>query len=82
MKKSTKIKMKKSELKQLIIEEIEKTLDEAKAKLGRSGTLEIESKNDGIQIYRYDYNNGTIAGQVFIPKDAVPDLINFLSTVK
>jgi hypothetical protein len=39
-------------------------------------------KKDGIQIYRYDYNNGTIAGQVFIPKDAVPDLINFLSTVK
>jgi hypothetical protein len=74
--------MKKIELKQIIREEIQNVLTEAKAKLGRSGTLEIESKNDGIRIYRYDYNNGTIAGQVFIPKDAVPDLINFLSKVK
>jgi hypothetical protein len=74
--------MKKIELKQIIREEIQNVLTEAKAKLGRSGTLEIESKNDGIRIYRYDYNNGTIAGQVFIPKDAVPDLINFLSKMK
>jgi hypothetical protein len=74
--------MKASEFKKLIREEIQNVLTEAKAKLGRSGTLEIESKNDGIQIYRYDYNNGTIAGQVFIPKDAVPDLINFLSKMK
>lgn len=74
--------MKTSELKKLIREEVQNVLTEAKAKLGRSGTLEIESKNDGIRIYRYDYNNGTIAGQVFIPKDAVPDLINFLSKVK
>ncbi len=74
--------MKTSEFRKLIREEVRKVLKEAKAKLGRSGTLEIESKNDGIRIYRYDYNNGTIAGQVFIPKDAVPDLINFLSKVK
>jgi hypothetical protein len=74
--------MKASEFRKLIREEIQNVLTEAKAKLGRSGTLEIESKNDGIRIYRYDYNNGTIAGQVFIPKDAVPDLINFLSKVK
>ncbi len=46
--------MKKSELKNIIREEIGKTLGEAKAKLGRSGTLEIESKKDGIRIYRYD----------------------------
>jgi hypothetical protein len=74
--------MKATEFRKLIREEIQNVLTEAKAKLGRSGTLEIESKNDGIRIYRYDYNNGTIAGQVFIPKDAVPDLINFLSKVK
>ena len=74
--------MKKSELKNIIREEIGKTLGEAKAKLGRSGTLEIESKKDGIRIYRYDYNNGTLAGQVFIPKDAIPDLINFLNKIK
>jgi len=74
--------VKTSEFRKLIREEVRKVLKEAKAKLGRSGTLEIESKNDGIRIYRYDYNNGTIAGQVFIPKDAVPDLINFLSKVK
>ena len=74
--------MKKSELKNIIREEIGKTLEEAKAKLGRSGTLEIATKGNGIVIYRYDYNNDTLAGQVFIPKEAVPDLINFLNKIK
>ena len=74
--------MKASELKQIIKEEIEKTLEEATAKIGRAKNLKLDSKKDGVQISRIDYNDGRISSQIYIFKDEIPDLINFLNQIK
>jgi hypothetical protein len=74
--------MKKSELKQIIIEEIEKTLDEATATIGRAKNVKLKGDKKGVEISRIDYNDGRISSRFYIFKDEIPDLINFLSTVK
>jgi hypothetical protein len=74
--------MKKSELKQLIIEEIEKTLDEATAKIGRAKNLRLKTDKNSVEISRIDYNDGRISSQIYIFKDEIPDLINFLNQIK
>jgi hypothetical protein len=74
--------MKKSELKNIIREEIGKTLEEATAKIGRAKNLKLKSEKDGVQISRIDYNSGYISRQIYIFKDEIPDLINFLNQIK
>lgn len=74
--------MKKSELKNIIREEIEKTLEEATATIGRAKNVKLKGDKKGVQISRIDYNDGRISSQIYIFKDEIPDLINFLNQIK
>ena len=74
--------MKKSELKQIIKEEVEKTLKEATVKLGRAKNLKLKSDKNGVEITRTDYNDGRISSQIYIFKDEIPDIIAFLNSIK
>ena len=75
--------MKKSELKQIIKEEVEKTLKEATVKLGRAKNLKLKSDKNGIEITRTDSNDmGRVASQIYIFKDEIPDMIAFLNSIK
>jgi hypothetical protein len=75
--------MKKSELKQLIKEELEKTLDETTVKLGSDKTFILKSDKKGVQLTRVDPNDGfRIHSQMYIFKHEIPDVINFLNNIK
>jgi hypothetical protein len=74
--------MKASEFRKLIQEEVKNVLIEATIKIGRAKNLKLDSKKDGVQISRIDYNDGRISSQIYIFKDEIPDLINFLSKMK
>ena len=74
--------MKASEFRQLIREEVRKVLNEATVKIGRAKNLKLKSDKDGVDIARTDYNDGRISSQIYIFKDEIPDLIDFLNKLK
>ena len=75
--------MKRSELKQLIKEELEKTLDETTVKLGSDKTFILKSDKRGVQLTKVDPNNGFQAhSEMYIFKHEIPDVINFLNSIK
>ena len=74
--------MKASEFRKLIREEVRKMLNEATVKLGRAKNLKLKSDRDGVDITRTDYNDGRISSQMYIFKDEIPDLIDFLNKIK
>jgi hypothetical protein len=75
--------MKKSELKQIIKEEVEKTLNEATVKIGPYKNFILKSDKNGVQLMRQDPNDmGRVNSQVYIFKDEIPDVIAFLNNMK
>jgi hypothetical protein len=74
--------MKASEFRKLIQEEIQNVLTEATATIGRAKNVKLKGDKKGVQISRIDYNDGRISSQIYIFKDEIPDLINFLSKMK
>ena len=74
--------MKASEFRKLIREEVRKMLNEATVKLGRAKNLKLKSDKNGVDITRTDYNDGRISSQIYIFKDEIPDLIDFLNKIK
>jgi hypothetical protein len=75
--------MKKSELKQIIKEEVEKTLNEATIKLGPNKTVILKSDKKGVWITKLDSNDGyRVHSQMYIFKDEIPDVIAFLNSIK
>lgn len=74
--------MKASEFRKLIREEVRKMLNEATVKLGRAKNLKLKSDKNGVDITRTDYNDGRISSQIYIFKDEIPDVIDFLNKMK
>ncbi len=74
--------MKASEFRKLISEEVKKVLKEDAVKIGRAKNLKLKSDKNGVEITRTDYNDGRISSQMYIFKDEINDLIDFLNKVK
>ena len=75
--------MKKSELKQIIKEELEKTLDETTVKLGSDKTFILKSDKRGVQLTKVDPNSGfQVHSEMYIVKHEIPDVIAFLNKHK
>ena len=65
------------------IREIEKTLDEATVKLGSDKTFILKSDKRGVQLTKVDPNNGfQVHSEMYIFKHEIPDVINFLNSIK
>ena len=75
--------MKRSELKQIIKEEIHNVLKEATVKLGSNKNFILKSDKKGVNLTKTDPNDGgRIHSELYIFKDEIPDVINFLNSIK
>jgi hypothetical protein len=75
--------MKRSELKQIIKEEIHNVLKEATVKLGPNKNFILKSDKKGVKLTKEDPNDGwRIHSEMYIFKDEIPDVINFLNSIK
>ena len=75
--------MKRSELKQIIKEEIHNVLKEATVKLGPDKNFILKSDKKGVNLTKADPNGGgRIHSELYIFKDEIPDVINFLNNIK
>jgi hypothetical protein len=75
--------MKRSELKQIIKEEIHNVLKEATVKLGPDKNFILKSDKKGVNLTKADPNDGgRIHSELYIFKDEIPGVINFLNSIK
>lgn len=75
--------MKRSELKQIIKEEIHNVLKEATVKLGPDKNFVLKSDRKGVNLTKVDPNGGgRVHSEMYIFKNEIPDVINFLNNIK